>query len=478
MKKLLVYIKDFRLECVLAPLFKLLEASFELIVPLIMAAIIDKGIPTGDTGFIVRMCLWLVALGGVGLLSSVTAQYFSAKAAIGFSARLRHVLMQHIQTLSYTELDTVGTSTLITRMNSDINQVQTGVNMCLRLLLRSPFVVFGAMIMAFTIDTRCAMIFAGVIVALCIIVFSIMLITIPMYRHVQGQLDSVTATTRENLTGVRVIRAFCKEDAENEKFERKIQLLTRMQLRVGRISAMMNPVTYLVINAAVILLINTGALRVQMGALSQGQVVALYNYMSQILVELIKMANLIITLTKAAACGDRVASVLSVKSTQKDGEKTPALDAPHGSVVFDGVSMRYAGAGTESVSGVSFTAAPGSTVGVIGGTGSGQEHAGQPHPPLLRRDGRPRAGGRHGCARHPQRRAAPPHRRCAAEGDALQGHHPQQPPLGQRGRDRSRPERRAESRARRSTWSPPSPRGWTSRSSRAAATSPAASVSA
>ena len=360
LKKLLVYIKDFRLECVLAPLFKLLEASFELIVPLIMAAIIDKGIPTGNTGFIVRMCLWLVALGGVGLLSSVTAQYFSAKAAIGFSARLRHVLMQHIQTLSYTELDTVGTSTLITRMNSDINQVQTGVNMCLRLLLRSPFVVFGAMI------------FAGVIVALCIIVFSIMLITIPMYRHVQGQLDSVTATTRENLTGVRVIRAFCKEDAENEKFERKIQLLTRMQLRVGRISAMMNPVTYLVINAAVILLINTGALRVQMGALSQGQVVALYNYMSQILVELIKMANLIITLTKAAACGDRVASVLSVKSTQKDGEKTPALDAPHGSVVFDGVSMRYAGAGTESVSGVSFTAAPGSTVGVIGGTGSGK----------------------------------------------------------------------------------------------------------
>lgn len=273
--------------------------------------------------------------------------------------------------------------------------------------------------MAFTIDTRCAMIFAGVIVALCIIVFSIMLITIPMYRHVQGQLDSVTATTRENLTGVRVIRAFCKEDAENEKFERKIQLLTRLQLRVGRISAMMNPVTYLVINAAVILLINTGALRVQMGALSQGQVVALYNYMSQILVELIKMANLIITLTKAAACGDRVASVLSVKSTQKDGEKTPALDAPHGSVVFDGVSMSYAGAGTESVSGVSFTAAPGSTVGVIGGTGQRQEHAGQPHPPLLRRDGRPRAGGRHGCARHPQRRAAPPHRRCAAEGDAL-----------------------------------------------------------
>ncbi len=301
LKKLLVYIRDFRLECVLAPLFKLLEASFELIVPLIMAAIIDRGIPSGDTGFIVRMCLWLVVLGGVGLLSSVTAQYFSAKAAIGFSAKLRHVLMAHIQTLSYTELDTVGTSTLITRMNSDINQVQTGVNMCLRLLLRSPFVVFGAMVMAFTIDTKCALIFAGVIAVLCVIVFSIMLATIPMYRRVQGQLDSVTATTRENLTGVRVVRAFCKEDAERTKFERKLQLLTRMQLTVGRISAMMNPATYVVINAAVIVLIHTGAVRVQMGALSQGQVVALYNYMSQILVELIKMANLIITLTKAAA---------------------------------------------------------------------------------------------------------------------------------------------------------------------------------
>ena len=372
LKKLLVYIRDFRLECVLAPLFKLLEASFELIVPLIMAAIIDRGIPSGDTGFIVRMCLWLVVLGGVGLLSSVTAQYFSAKAAIGFSANLRHVLMAHIQTLSYTELDTVGTSTLITRMNSDINQVQTGVNMCLRLLLRSPFVVFGAMVMAFTIDTKCALIFAGVIAVLCVIVFSIMLATIPMYRRVQGQLDSVTATTRENLTGVRVVRAFCKEDAERAKFERKLQLLTRMQLTVGRISAMMNPATYVVINAAVIVLIHTGAVRVQMGALSQGQVVALYNYMSQILVELIKMANLIITLTKAAACGDRVAAVLAIRSTQKDGEKTPTIDAPRGSVVFDGVSMSYSGAGAESVSGVSFTAAPGATIGVIGGTGSGK----------------------------------------------------------------------------------------------------------
>ena len=324
LKKLLVYIRDFRLECVLAPLFKLLEASFELIVPLIMAAIIDRGIPSGDTGFIVRMCLWLVVLGGVGLLSSVTAQYFSAKAAIGFSAKLRHVLMAHIQTLSYTELDTVGTSTLITRMNSDINQVQTGVNMCLRLLLRSPFVVFGAMIMAFTIDTKCALIFAGVIAVLCVIVFSIMLATIPMYRRVQGQLDSVTATTRENLTGVRVVRAFCKEDAERAKFERKLQLLTRMQLTVGRISAMMNPATYVVINAAVIVLIHTGAVRVQMGALSQGQVVALYNYMSQILIELIKMANMIIQLTKATACAKRIEDVLDTRAAQEWSDKTPA----------------------------------------------------------------------------------------------------------------------------------------------------------
>ena len=372
MKKLASYLKRYTKESILAPLFKLLEVVFDLMVPLVVARMINIGVAGNDRGYMVRCFLLLILMALLGLAASITAQFFAAKASTGFAADLRQAVFDHIQGFSFTELDTLGADTMITRLTDDINQVQTGVNMGLRLLLRSPFVVFGAMIMAFTIDTRCAMIFAGVIVALCIIVFSIMLITIPMYRHVQGQLDSVTATTRENLTGVRVIRAFCKEDAENEKFERKIQLLTRMQLRVGRISAMMNPVTYLVNNAAVILLINTGALRVQMGALSQGQVVALYNYMSQILVELIKMANLIITLTKAAACGDRVASVRSVKSTQKDGEKTPALDAPHGSVVFDGVSMSYAGAGTESVSGVSFTAAPGSTVGVIGGTGSGK----------------------------------------------------------------------------------------------------------
>lgn len=372
MKKLFVYLRGFERECLLGPLFKLLEASFELIVPLIVARIIDGGILAGDRSYIVRMCLLMAALGGVGLLSSVTAQYFAAKAAIGFSARLRQVLMTHIQSLSYTEIDTLGTSTLITRMTSDVNQVQTGVNMTLRLLLRSPFVVFGAMIMAFTIDFDCALIFAGVIALLCVIVFSIMLLTIPMYRRVQGQLDSVTATTRENLTGVRVIRAFCKEDAETGKFNRKNQLLTRMQLSVGRVSAAMNPLTYVVINAAVILLIRQGALKVEMGALSQGEVVALYNYMSQILVELIKMANLIITLTKGWACGDRIARVLDVKSSQQDGTLVPAADAPHGSVTFDHVSMTYKDAGAESLSDVTFSAAPGQTIGVIGGTGCGK----------------------------------------------------------------------------------------------------------
>ena len=372
LKKLLVYMKGFGRECVLGPLFKLLEASFELIVPLIVAAIIDRGIPALDRGYIVRMCLWLVALGGVGLLSAVTAQYFAAKAAIGFSARLRHALMEHIGRLGYTELDRIGTSTLVTRMTSDVNQVQTGVNMTLRLLLRSPFVVFGAMVMAFTIDVSCASVFAGVIAVLCVIVFGIMLVTIPMYRRVQGQLDSVTAATRENLTGVRVVRAFGKDQAQEQRFQKLNRLLTRMQLAVGRVSAAMNPVTYVVINAAVILLIHRGAMRVQLGDLSQGQVVALYNYMSQILVELVKMANLIILLTKAAACGDRIAGVLDVQPGQKEGTLIPSADAPRGRVVFDHVCLTYQGAGAESLTDVSFTAEPGQIIGIIGGTGSGK----------------------------------------------------------------------------------------------------------
>ena len=371
LKKLFVYFKGYGRECVLGPLFKLLEASFELIIPLIVASIIDRGIASGDGGHVARMVLCMAALGLVGLLAAVTAQYFAAKAAISFSTRLRHALMAHIQTLSYTELDTLGTSTLITRMTSDVNQVQSGVNMCLRLLLRSPFVVFGAMVMAFTIDVRCALIFAAVIAVLCAIVFSIMLVTIPKYRAVQGQLDSVTAATRENLNGVRVLRAFCKEDAETEKFARRNQLLTRMQLAVGRISASMNPLTYVVINAAVIALIHSGAVRVQLGTLTQGEVIALYNYMSQVLVELVKMANLIILLTKAWACGDRISAVLSVQSSQQDGGRT-FEDAQRGSVAFEDVSLRDSGAGADALEHVSFSARPGETIGVIGGTGSGK----------------------------------------------------------------------------------------------------------
>ena len=372
LKKLLVYLKDFKKECVLGPLFKLLEASFELIVPLIVAAIIDRGIPGGDTPYILRMVAWLGILALVGLISSVTAQYFAARAAIGFSAKLRHALMAHIQSLSYTEIDTLTTSTLVTRMTSDVNQVQTGVNLTLRLLLRSPFVVFGAMVMAFTIDAGCALIFVGVIAVLCVIVFGIMLATIPMYRRVQGQLDSVTAATRENLTGVRVIRAFCKEESETGAFNRRNQLLTRMQLAVGRVSAAMNPVTYVVINVAVILLLQAGAIRVNAGTLTQGQVVALYNYMSQILVELVKMANLIITLTKSMACAGRIATVLSVRSSQRDGELIPPANAPRGAVAFEDVRLRYHGAGDDTLQNVSFTAQPGQTIGVIGGTGSGK----------------------------------------------------------------------------------------------------------
>ena len=371
MKKLFVYLRGFGRECVLGPLFKLLEASFELIIPLIVARIIDVGILRGDTSAIVRLVGVMALLGLVGLISAVTAQYFAAKAAIGFSARLRHALMAHIQSLSHTELDTLGASTLITRMTSDVNQVQSGVNMCLRLLLRSPFVVFGAMLMAFTIDFQAALVFVGVIAVLCVIVFSIMLITIPMYRGVQGQLDSVTAATRENLTGVRVLRAFCKEQDETQRFERRNQLLARMQRAVGRVSAAMNPLTYVAINLAVILLIRTGALRVSQGSLTQGQVVALYNYMSQILVELVKLANLIILLTKAWACGDRIAGVLAVTSSQQDGSR-PSDPAQRGSVAFEDVSLRYAGAGALSLEGISLRAAPGQVIGVIGGTGSGK----------------------------------------------------------------------------------------------------------
>ena len=370
MKNLLKYLKGYEKQCVLGPLFKLLEATFELLVPLVVARIVDRGISTGDTGYIVKMCLVMVALGVIGLIMAVCAQYFSAMAAVGFSTRLRHVLMEHILHLSYSQIDQLGTSTMVTRMTSDINQVQNGVNLTLRLLLRSPFVVFGAMIMAFTIDFQAALVFAGVIPVLCLIVFGIMLITMPMYKRVQSALDGVTSATRQNLAGVRVLRAFCKEDTEVEGFEAQTEGLTTRQLSAGRISALMNPVTYVVINLAVVLLVNVGAVKVEHGILTQGLVIALYNYMSQILVELIKMANLIITLAKAVACGNRLSSVLKLESDQENGAEIG--DALTGDVEFRDVTARYAGSASPSLEHISFHARPGQTIGIIGGTGSGK----------------------------------------------------------------------------------------------------------
>ena len=368
LKKLLVYLKDYIRESILGPLFKLLEALFELFVPLVIAAIIDTGIENGDTGYIIKMCLVLVLLGFVGLAFSITAQYFAAKASVGFVSKIRHVLFGHIQSLSYSELDQIGTSTLITRMTSDMNQVQNGMNLALRLLLRSPFVVFGAMIMAFTIDVPSAMIFVYVTIVLLIVVFGIMLGSIPLYKKVQQKLDAVMTVTRENLTGVRVIRAFCKEDEETDDFINKNNELTASQKFVGKISALMNPVTYVIINLAIIWLIHTGAVRVEAGILTQGAVVALYNYMSQILVELIKLANLIINITKSIACGNRIQAVLDIKPDLEIGNSS----CNEGSVEFDHVNLRYKNAGADSLSDITFTAAKGETIGIIGGTGSGK----------------------------------------------------------------------------------------------------------
>ena len=370
MKKLLKYMRGYGKECVLGPLFKLLEATFELFIPLVVAAIVDTGIGGGDTRYIVKMVLVMIALGFIGLASAVTAQFFAAKAAVGFSARLRHAVLAHILTLSHSQMDTLGTSTMITRMTSDINQVQNGVNLTLRLLLRSPFVVFGAMVMAFTIDVQAALVFAGVIPVLCLIVFGIMLITMPMYKRVQSALDGVTSATRQNLSGVRVLRAFCMEAQEVESFEEKTGNLTRRQFSAGRISALMNPVTLVVVNLAIVILVQIGAVKVEGGILTQGLVIALYNYMSQILVELIKMANLIISMTKAAACANRVADLLDIKSDMKNGANS-AADL-RGGVEFQNVTAKYAGAAEPSLENISFCARPGQTIGVIGGTGSGK----------------------------------------------------------------------------------------------------------
>ena len=370
MKKLLQYMKGYGKQCVLGPLFKLLEATFELFIPLVVASIVDTGIAHADSNYIMKMVLVMIALGIIGLICAVTAQYVAASAAVGFATRLRHAVMSHILRLSYSQIDALGTSTMITRMTSDINQVQNGVNLTLRLLLRSPFVVFGAMIMAFTIDVQAALVFAVLIPLLCLVVFGIMLITMPMYKRVQASLDRVTSATRQNLTGVRVLRAFCKEEDEMTSFAEQTLDLTAKQLSAGRISALMNPLTLVMVNVAVVILVHVGALKVETGILTQGLVIALYNYMSQILVELIKMANLIISMTKAAACASRVADLLDLESTQENGSLSPAHI--QGKVEFRNVTARYTGAGEPSLENISFTAAPGETVGIIGGTGSGK----------------------------------------------------------------------------------------------------------
>lgn len=372
-KSLFAYMKDYKKECVLGPLFKLLEASFELMVPLVMAAVIDVGIANGDRGYIGRMCLVMAALGVIGLVCSITAQFFAAKASVGVAAKLRHALFAHIQELSFTEMDTAGTSTLITRMTSDINQVQNGLNLALRLLLRSPFVVFGAMVMAFTIDVPAALVFVVAIPLLAVVVFGVMLWTMPRYKKVQAGLDRVLGNTRENLTGVRVIRAFGREEAETGRFETENNALTKLQEHVGRVSALMNPVTYVIINLATVVLIWVGAVRVDTAIITQGAVVALINYMSQILVELIKLANLIINITKALACASRVQGVLDTESSMEAPQAlSNVVEQNQERVTFRNVALTYQGAGAASLSGLSFSVKPGETVGVIGGTGSGK----------------------------------------------------------------------------------------------------------
>ena len=393
MKRLYVYLGNYKKECILAPLFRMLEGSFELIIPLVVSAIIDVGIVGGDGNYIGRMCLIMVALGLCGLVSSVTAQYFAAKAAAGFGTKVRHALFSHIQEFSFSEIDKMGTATLITRMTSDINQVQSGVNMVLRLFLRSPFIVLGAMVMAFTIDVKAALIFVVTIPLLSLVVFGVMAASIPLYRKVQERLDRVLGITRENLTGARVIRAFHKEEEEKSCFEEGLESLTSMQTYVGKISGFLNPVTYVIINAATLVLLYTGAVQVNLGNLTQGEVVALVNYMSQILVELIKLANLIITITKAVACARRVSSVLELESTMPAEHSAlelesimpaevsaadignmmpPKPSAQEVIVQFSQVGLAYQGAGAESLSDIDFSVKRGETVGIIGGTGSGK----------------------------------------------------------------------------------------------------------
>lgn len=385
MRSLLIYLKNYRKETILAPLFKMLEASFELLVPLVMAAVIDVGIVRRDGAYIVKMCLVLIVLGIIGLICSLTAQYFSAKAASGFGTGLRHALFEHIQRFGFSEMDEIGSSTLVTRMTSDVNQAQAGVNLVLRLFLRSPFIVFGAMGMAFIVDVKAAMVFVIVIPLLSVVVFGIMLITMPLYKKVQSYLDEILLKTRENLIGVRVIRAFNKEEKEKTEFEENNQMLTKEQKFVGSISGLMNPLTYIIVNVGIIVLIYVGAVRVNMGSLTQGEVVALVNYMSQILVELVKLANLIITVTKAAACGKRIEAVLAMKPEMQSGsflyvkekeiapkEKNVLKGKCIPAVEFSNVSLTYKNAGAPSLSNISFRAMSGETIGIIGGTGAGK----------------------------------------------------------------------------------------------------------
>ncbi|MDY4741937.1 MAG: ABC transporter ATP-binding protein [Lachnospira sp.] len=373
MKMIIRFLKDYKKECILAPLFKMLEAIFELFVPLVVSSIIDNGIANADKAYIMKTCFMLILLAVIGLTCAITAQYFSAKAAVGAATGMRHSLFSHIQTFSFTEMDTLGTSTLVTRMTSDINQVQNGINMVLRLFLRSPFIVFGAMIMAFTIDWKAAMVFVLAIPVLAVIVFGIMLVTRPMYKNVQAGLDRILGITRQNLTGVRVIRAFNKEQDEVRQFKEDNDSLNRLQKSVGRISGLMNPLTYVVVNISIIALIWIGAIRVNAGVLTQGQVVALYNYMSQILVELIKLANLIITITKALACAGRIESVFQVQCGMADGDVREGSDDSNiPAVEFKNVSLTYKDSTAPSVDGISFKAMKGQTIGIIGGTGSGK----------------------------------------------------------------------------------------------------------
>ena len=372
MKKLLVYLKDCKKEVVLAPLFKLLEACFELFVPLVIASIIDKGIPAEDMGYIGKMGLCLLALAVIGLVFAITAQFFAAKAAVTFSTKVRQALFEHIQGLNFTNIDKAGTSTLITRMTADVNQCQNGVNMVLRLFLRSPIIVFGAMIMAFTIDVKSALIFVVAIPVLAIIVFGIMVITMPLYKKVQSSLDAVLGTTRENLTGIRVIRAFHQEKKEEERFREQNAVLAAAQMHVGKISACMNPLTYVIVNGAMIALIYTGAIQVNVGNLTQGDVVAIINYMSQILVELVKLANLIVLVSKAMASADRVAAIFDITNEEIVPEKERVATGEVPFLEFDHVSVTYAGAGDETLHDMHFTVNKGDTIGIIGGTGSGK----------------------------------------------------------------------------------------------------------